>query len=131
MDIYIKNVLNANDCETDDALIKKVNSLIYVYSLIKNNSSNQEVINIAKRRVENIKAHYRYVDINNYNALNNESNGLSYKYNNAINILCRGLNEFNCSNALRELLGPIKEEPYNILYQTIIQIISDAERSTR
>lgn len=131
MDTYIKNVLNANDYETDDILIKKVNSLIYVYSLIENYSSNQEAINIAKRRIDNIKEHYRYIDINNYNAINNESNGLSDKYNSAINILCRGLNEFNCSNALRDLLDSIKEEPYNVLYQTIIQIISDAERSAR
>lgn len=95
------------------------------------NSLNQEVESIAKKRKENIESHYSYIDINNYNALNNESNGLNDKYNNAISILCRGLNEFNCGNALRELLVSIKEDPYNILYRTIMQIISDAERSTR
>lgn len=130
MDAYINNVLNASGNETGEELIEKLNSLIYVYELIVNNSNNMDVVGIAQKRKANIEAHYKYIDVNNYNAIGNSDNGLDKHYNNAISILSRGLNEFNCSNAMRELIESIKEDPHNILYQTIIQVISDAERST-
>lgn len=131
MDEYLNRILNSDDNDTDENKINKVNALIFAYGLIVKNSENNDVRDLADKRLANIEKHYHHRDINNYDALNSTDNGLSVHYNNAVNILSRRIDEFSCSKASEELVMAVQEEPHNIIYQTIVQLVLEAERVTR
>ena len=130
MDEFLINILNCSKDISSEQASMKTESLLYAYRTLGEYSDNLYVKEISQKRLNSIEAHYMHRDYQPFfNSSRASDNGLGEHYNNAINMLNRGLNEFNCGNALRELLQAIKDEPQNILFQTLIQLISEAERS--
>lgn len=132
MDDYIMTILNCSKNTPEEVVAKKVDLLLSAYNIMELYSDNKQIKEIAQKRYKNVYSHYvPNVPKEYLNSSLSSKNGLGDSFNNAIASLNNGLNEFNCSNAMNKLLDSIKADPHNIIFQTLIYIISEAERSNR